>query len=103
MSLADELRAAMQETARQKPRAIEVAGWPRFYVRQVTVEEIEDQAEDITDPKDKRKIARGAARVICDENGARIYDPANADDVALLASQPWPLLRQAIEEPEPGN
>lgn len=103
----DALIAAMQATAAQKPRAVTVPGWGEVFVRSVTVEEVEAQADDTEGERDKRKIARGVARVLCDAQGNRIFDPANAEDVALISKQPWPLLRKVLavadEADQPGN
>lgn len=96
---------AMRATATQAPRAVDVPKWGRVYVRDVTVDEVEEQTEDTADKKDKHRIARGVARILCDENGARLFDPDDADDVSLLAKQPWKLLSKIIEAQEggPGN
>src|SRR5262245_49531589 len=98
MSLRDELIAAMQATAARKPRAVETEAWGTVYVRDITVAEVdEQQAEEQEDEDDKRtRIARGAARIICDAEGNRIFDPESKADVELLASQPWPLLSAVI-------
>lgn len=94
------LIAAMRQTAQIKPKAVTIQGWGTVYVRHLTVAEVDEQAQDTANKDDKNRIARGAARVLCDEHGARIFDPGNADDVALLASQPWALLRQVLADSE---
>ena len=88
---------AMQATASAKPKPVTVPGWGAVHVRSLTVAEVEEQTADTANKDDKNRIARGAARLICDEKGKRLFDPTNADDVALLASQPWELLRRVIE------
>lgn len=97
----DALIAAMQATAARKPTPVEVPAWGTVYVRAVTVAEIEDQSADTT-AGDKGRMARGCARVICDADGNRIFDPESAEDVALIAAQPWPLMRQVIAAAEEG-
>lgn len=94
----NELIAAMQITAAEKPTLVEVTGWGKMYVRSLTVEEFENNAEEPETPEgqSKNRIARGAARVICDEQGNRIFNPDNPDDVKLLSKQPWKLLRQVV-------
>lgn len=92
----DELVAAMQATAAEKPVAVDVPKWGRIYVRQVTVAEVDEQTKDTDEKEDKFRIARGACRVICDEKGVRMFDPNDKDDVKLVASQPWPLLRKVL-------
>jgi len=96
----DELIAAMQATAAQTPRAVTVPKWGEIYVRDVTVAEVDEQTDDTADPKDKRRLARGAARVICDAAGTRLFDPESEADVTLLAKQPWKLLRLALADPD---
>lgn len=92
----EELIAAMQQTAGEKPTAVKVKGWGTLYIRSLTVAEVEQQADDTADKKDKDRIARAAARVICDESGKRLLDPDNEKDVALLSSQPWTMLRKVL-------
>lgn len=106
----DELIAAMQATAAEKPTAVKVKPWGTVHIRSLTVSEVEEQADDTADKKDKNRIARAAARVLCDESGRRLFDPSNEDDVKLIASQPWTLLRKILAESgsefggdEPGN
>lgn len=91
------LIAAMQATASAAPKPVTVEGWGTVYVRQLTVAEVEEQTADTEQKQDKHRIARAAARVLCDAEGARIFDPGNADDVGLLARQPWALLRHVLE------
>lgn len=90
----DELVAAMRETAQAKPVPVKTKQWGTVYVKPVTVAEAE--TIDAGDGKDKNRLAVGAARVICDESGKRMFSPDSAEDVALLASQPWPLLRRVL-------
>lgn len=103
----DALIAAMQATAAQAPRPVNVPGWGEVFVRSVTVEEIEAQTEDTEGAKDKHKIARGVARVLCDAEGNALLDPTNDEHVKLIAKQPWPLLRRIIavsdQKADPGN
>lgn len=96
MSRLDELIAAMRGTAESKPVAVKVKGWGVVHVKPVTVAEVEDQTADTEDKKDKHRLARAAARVMCDEGGTRLFDPGNAEHVQLLASQPWVLLRKVL-------
>lgn len=92
-----ELIAAMQATASPKPVAVTVEGWGTLYVKPPTVEEV-DAASDFKEPADgrKRKLARGAARIICDAEGARVFDPESDADVDLLAIQPWSMLQDVM-------
>lgn len=104
----DELIKAMQETAAAPPTPVKVKGWGTVYIRALMVSEVEDEPDD-GDKKDKHRIARAAAKVLCDEAGKRLFDPENEADVALIAKQPWPLLRKVVNASgsqfgdEPGN
>lgn len=105
----DALIAAMEATAAIAPTPVKVKGWGTVHVRAITVAEVETQAEDTADKEDKDRIARAAARVLCDENGKRLFDPNNEADVALIKKQPWPLLRKVMNASgsqfgdDPGN
>lgn len=96
----DDLIAAMQAVAAEAPRAVTVKGWGIVYVRSLTTAEVEEaNAEAAAQPvngKDKQTLARGAARLICDETGKRLFDHQNAEDVALLARQPWDRLSKVL-------
>lgn len=98
------LIAAMRQTAAAKPVKVKTKAWGDIYVRPLTVAEVEEQSAD-TEGKDKNRVARGACRLICDEEGTRLFDPKNEEDIALLASQPWSLLHQVIKasEEDEGN
>lgn len=97
MTTREELLQAIRATATQTPRAVVVPKWGTVYVRDITVGEVEEQAAD-TEGKDKMRFARAAARVLCDEAGTLLFDPNDHEHVALLAKQPWKLLRKVLEE-----
>ena len=103
MSTREELIAAIRATATQAPRAITVPKWGTVYVRDITVGEVEEQTEDTEHKNDKLRIARGVARVLCDESGALLFDANDNEHVALLAKQPWKLLRKVLEDDDSGN
>ena len=101
-----DLIAAMQATASLPPKPVDVPGWGTVYVRAITVGEVEEQTGDTQASQDKRRIARGVARVLCNEAGERMFDPASEDDVGLIARQPWTLLRRVLavaDEGQAGN
>lgn len=91
------LMAAMRVTAAPSLSSLDVDGWGKLHVRQLTVAEVEDQADDTKDKKDKHRLARAAARLICDDAGNRIFDHADDADVQLLAQQPWHMLQKVLE------
>jgi hypothetical protein len=86
----------MKLSAALKPRKVTVDGWGDLYVKALTVAEVQENTGQEGDERDKRTLAVGAARVICDENGVRVFDPAKEEDIALLQSQPWVMLSQVI-------
>jgi hypothetical protein len=96
------LLKAMQATAQMKPRKITVNGWGDLYVKSLTVADVQAQQErnketENADLKDRRTLALGAANVLCDENGALVFDPANKEHIDLLSLQPWAMLNQVLE------
>lgn len=95
-----ELMKAMKATAAaaSTPRPIEIKGWGTCYVRSMLVSEVEQQTADTSDPKNKQRLARAAARVMCDEKGTLLFDAANEEEVGLLAAQPWSLLNKVLDE-----
>ena len=103
-----QLISAMQATANAAPIPVPTKAWGTVYVRPMTVDEVDNLEEESAsaDSKDKSRIARGACRVICDESGQRIFDASSEEDIALLAKQPWSLLRKvlaAADGGDPGN
>jgi hypothetical protein len=97
----EQLLAVMQETARPKPTPVEVPKWGTVYVRTRTLEEVdadadkESKAQEV-DEKDnrRRRLARAVCKVLCDENGKRLFD--SDEDVDLIAAQPYHMLRSVL-------
>lgn len=86
------------EANKPKLSKVSIEGLGDIYVRALTVQEVEEQ---INDMDSENKIARNIARVLCNEDGERLLDPNNDSDVALIASQPWESImpiRQAIDK-----
>lgn len=102
MATLDEVIAAMQATAGGKITPVQVDGWPLLYVRKPLVEEVELADEDTAaeGKPDKRTLARGAARVLCHDNGLRMFDPRNEDHLSLLGRQPWDMLQKVLAAAE---
>lgn len=99
--------AALQATRVGAPTKITVLPWGDVWVRPTTVDDVEAQTDqgDANQPMTKGRMARAAARVITDEHGTRLFDPNNAEHIALLGQQPWSLLRKVLEASDvtPGN
>ena len=94
-----ELLAAMDALAltAQKPKAITIEGLGLVHVREITIGEIDAQVSDTSDKSNKYAIARGATRLLADENGNRLLDPENEEHVAKMAKLPLRVLT-AINE-----
>lgn len=94
----EQLIEAMRGTAKPKPIRVDVPEWGgTVFIRVRTVAEVDaDVTEDSADKDDGTRLARGAARVLCNEKGDRILDHRNPEHIALLSKQPWPLLQRVI-------
>lgn len=90
---AEQLRARILATASPKPNFVDVPTWGRVWVKVLTVAEVDDVKSD---PNDKQRIARGAARVLCDESGTLLFDHTVDADVQAIATLPWPELRLVL-------
>ncbi len=100
MSYREELLEWMDGMAVQKPRLVQIEGRD-VYIRELTVGEIDQQIADTADKKDKRGVARGACRLMCDPNGVRMLDPDNEEDITRMAKMPLRFLsaiNKAAEE-----
>lgn len=109
VSLSEALLAAMQATASPKPVLISVAQWERhplfagrkLFVKMRTVEEVEADSEwekkvlDASADK-RRRLAFGAALILCDEDGKRLLDPTDQVVLDCLAQQPWAILQKVV-------
>lgn len=96
-----QLIAAMAAAAAPRPRVVSVPAWGGdVHVRSLTVAEVEDQA---IEKDDKHRLARAAARVVCDAEGNRLFDPKSDDDIALISQQPWAVLSTVLDAAEKAN
>lgn len=91
------LLAAMQLTHAARPRPVTVPGWPTCFVRVLSADDIDaalaDRASNETAGQpNKHRLAKAAARVLCDDTGALIFSPDNPDDLAFLGGQSWDCL-----------
>lgn len=53
-------------------------------------------AARVTVASGKAGLARAAARMIRDEHGKHVFDPANEDDLVLLAMQPYAMMQTIL-------
>lgn len=87
----DELLAKL-ESNRPKPRAVSVAGLGAMYVLPLTVGDVDTPQPPTPEGEpEKRGIARGLMRILCDEQGNRF--PESPELLALLAAQDWAVLK----------
>lgn len=105
----EQLLSAMDGMAAEPPRPVHIKGLGDVHIREITIGEMDAQIADTADKKDRRGIARGACRLLCDESGNRLLDPDNAEHVAKMAKLPIRVLvaineaADLTKEPEPGN
>lgn len=100
----EQLIAAMKATAGAAPKKFEVEGWGTIYLKPLTVEQCDlQQQESEVEGKDRLRFARGIARLICDEHGALLFDPESAEDLELIAQQPWESLKKLIVKGDEEN
>lgn len=81
----EELKAKILATARPRPVPVNVPEWGDVFVRPLLVGEIENMSAD-ADPK--LQTARGIARMLCDEGGELIFDPADPTDLFAINGLP---------------
>lgn len=103
----EQLLAAMDGVAVEKPKGpVTIKGLGKVYIREITIGEMDAQIADDEKGKNKTAIARGACRLLSDEDGNRLLDPENPDHVARMAKMPLRVLtaiREAAEEGEAKN
>lgn len=105
----DQLLAAMDTMAAAKPRPVHIRGLGDVHIREISIGEIDAQIADTADKKNKRGVARGACRLLADENGQMLLDPDNDADVTKMAKLPLRVLTdinkaaELDEAPAEGN
>jgi len=97
-SLRDQLLAAWAAEDAEPPKPVTVKGWPTIYVRQATTAEVDAaQAINGVDWKKNAQLSVGAAVVICDEKGNRLFDPNSEEDVKRIGARNWAKLSKVLE------
>lgn len=106
MSAAD-IRARMAGDGAEEVRSVEVPKWGTVYVRDPTAGESDrwtaKARERLGDMSDLDPTAFAAAIVICDETGARVFDPLDPDDLAFLSKRRKRDLNLILQGAAPGN
>lgn len=60
------------------------------YIRKLTVAEVAKQADALEKQTDKDlAFVLGVASILCDENGKRVFDLNNQEEMSLIASVEW--------------
>lgn len=96
MTTREEFIAALQRTAGGKLTLVQIEDWPPVWVRKVLVDEVEPDEDEVEIDGKKRPLARGGARMICDENGNTLLDSRNPEHVKLLGRQEWERLEKCL-------
>ena len=95
----DELRAALAALSSPPPAKVESRG-QTFYVRVLTAHDaslMQQAAERHKDARDGCDSGRSLAYLLCDADGATIFDADSADDVLML-SRLHPEVRETLFE-----
>lgn len=76
----------------------DVLGWGEIYLRPLTGDETDRLGKSILETDSGQVLTyKGLAAALCRPDGSRFMDPANPEDVARLAAQPWKVIKQAAE------
>lgn len=106
------LLAAIDKAVEEDTRleSVDVPGMGTFYRRIVSVAEIEEyRAADEAGRDEAARLAQqhpwaaSAARLLCDENGDRLYDAKNPDHIRTLSRLGFERLMKMLGEGESGN
>jgi len=98
------LIAAMQATAAAARQPVPVdTPWGKLFVKTFTVADVDRHREANAQSTDKRTLARGVARAVCDEDGNAIFDENSDADVTLIASQPYQKLMSIVRAANSAN
>lgn len=97
--------AAMQAAAARPPRPVTLPGVGDAFKREITVADVEEAGEiraamskDGQEVTRKMSIAIGLAQSLCGPDGVALFDPRNAEHLALLAALPWSVVRSITQD-----
>lgn len=98
--------AALAQAASLRLRGVTLPGIGACYMRPVTAGDVFDAesaraalAAAGVEVTQKVNIAIGLAQSLCDESGAPLLDPANADHIRQLLALPWETVSAAMQDP----
>ncbi len=100
MSLKEELLAAVAAAAAEKPKAVNIKGFPTFYVRGRSVGEVDEQKISDDEWIKAHSLTATAAMVICDEDGTLLFDPSIKEDLDFIKSffkLPWNKMQKVLQ------
>ena len=97
MELKAALIAAFQAASAEKPKPVDIAGFPRFYVRPLTVGEVDEQKSSKDEWVTSHTLTAGVAMVICDEDGKLLFSSNNKEEMDLIFKQSWPRMRKILD------
>lgn len=105
------IRAAMKAVGERRPKSITLPGVGKLYRRELSVGDVDEARELRAELADKHPglskrrlaIAIGLAQVLCGPDGVPIFDPANAEDIALLAKVPYEAVRNVTAGDDEGD
>jgi len=99
MSLRDRILAS----TKPQPIKVDIAEWGDAYVKVLTVGEIISQEKDTSDNTNRPALARAFCRLLSEQDGTRVFDPDNAEDIQHVLSLPWPMVRKVLEDGNKAN
>lgn len=78
----------------------ECPGWGTVYVRLLTAGEVMQAQEEQKQARggEKPNVARFVCRTLCQQDGSRVFDLQNNDDVESIMKLPWPLVMEYVKE-----
>lgn len=98
----DEALAAARALIAASVREVDIPGFGRAHIRSLTLAQV-GKFDNDADTASEVKLARRSAWALCDAQGERLFDPQNADDIALLVQLPWETHQRILAESEKAN
>jgi hypothetical protein len=105
----DDLIAAISKASSPKPLQLDVAGIGPVYVKLMTAFDADQTKKklEVNKKDDGCDVGRLLAAMLCDEEGALLFDSGNAEQVLMLSKLPpgaqGSILNAANEANDPGK